>query len=184
MSESLDPIEGDGDAQRIYVPDENKAPPWVALEVDEDPPEYVSTNENGNAKFYEKGAGRKLAQAVLRESDRDVSREQIEQSNEYVVNKDGEWIREKARKGEIDAEPVIACIETIAKFVGGLEEGRKRGDDEIAEEMLEGWLDGGHVELERVYFKRDAEKITVARALDLVRDDLLRYCSPGDGRKD
>jgi hypothetical protein len=64
-------------------------------------------------------------------------------------------------------------METIMRFVVTIVDDDAEGDPELIPEFIEGWNEGGHRGLERVYFRHDTTKMTVALALDAIRDELL-----------
>jgi len=177
MSESqedvLDPVTPDEAEELRYTFNDEDIPPWVvAEEVPHDElPEDVNADEDQTVYGYPANAGPALINAVQKFYD--VGMKELMETNEWVRSEDGEAIHEAVREGELSARPFMAEMETIMRFITVIVDDDAEGDPELIPEFIDGWMEGGHRGLERVYFRHDTNKMSVALALNAIRDELL-----------
>lgn len=175
--EVLEPVRPDEAEELHYTLDDEDIPPWVVAEPipHDELPDDLNPADDATVYGYDANAGPALVNAVMEIYGDRVTMPELMETNNWVRDENGAAIEQAVVDDDTDlsAEPFLAEMETIMRFVVTIVDDDAEGDPELIPEFIEGWDEGGHRGLERVYFRHDTTKMTVALALDAIRDELL-----------
>jgi hypothetical protein len=172
MSETLEPIDGEEGDRQIFIKNPRKAPPWVVIH-EADPEDYEDLGvdpDEQDLHFYYAGAGPKLVMAVT-DFYPDFDESELFEANTHVISKSGEQMKAGIKAGEINAEPICASMDVIAKHAAATAYDDALPNGDHVDKLVEGWNEGGHEALERVYFNESASKLSVVAALHRLRGE-------------